>query len=145
MPYTFIPDKDHAKAYVHLKISTKSAQRICAVIRKKPLARVKRLLDDLNAERRSLDGKYYSKTVAEILSALHSCEKNAEHRGLELSRLMVHASAHQGPVMRRRRRKSAFGNKMKSTNLEIILVQAPEKRARDEKADKKLKQTSDAT
>jgi len=54
---------------------------------------------------------------------LHSCEKNADSIGLEKGRLFVHVSAQRGQNFRRRRRKSGFGTKMKSTNLEIMLIE----------------------
>jgi ribosomal protein L22 len=122
--YTFKPGKKFAKASgQNMRISTKSAELICRVIRKKPLTRAKRLLSDLAEEKRSLDGMYYSKTVREMLMLLESCEKNAEFLGLDSDRLFVHASAHTGTNFRRRRRKAGFGSKMKSTNLEIMLIE----------------------
>ena len=127
MGYTIKYKERYAKASGrNLRISTKSSTKICRVIRKKPLARAKRLLNDLIARRRSLDGKYYTKTSKEIADLLSSCEKNAAFLGLDTEKLLVHASAHKGTVMRRRRRKAAFGSRLKSTNLEIMLV---EKRA----------------
>ena len=123
MPYTFIPEQKHAKAYILYPMSVKSATVVCRAIKKKPLVRAKRLLEDLHAERRSLQGKYYSKSVKCILEALNSCEKNAYALGLDTGRLMVHASAHLGPAMRRRRRKSGWGNRLKRTYLELMLIE----------------------
>lgn len=124
MPYTFMPKYRYAKAYGRdTRISTKAAVKICSVIRNKPLVRAKRLLNDLNSGRRDLEGKYYRKTVEQVLQMLNSCEKNAEFMGLENERLFVHASAHKGTNFRRRRRKAAFGSKMKTTNLEIMLIE----------------------
>lgn len=124
MPYTFVPKYKHAKAFGrNLRISKKSAAVLCAAVRNKPLTRAKRLLNDLKENRRSLRGKYYSDTVEGVLQLLESCEKNAENLGLDAERLFVHASAHQGTMMRRRRRKSGFGSQLKATNLEIILVE----------------------
>lgn len=122
MHYTLIPEEKHAKAYGrNLRISAKHAAFLCRVIRKKPLARAKRLLEDLSAQRRSLDGKYYMKTAKEMLMLLNSCEKNADAMGLDTGHLMVHASAHLGTHLRRRRRKQGFGFRLKSANVEIIL------------------------
>ena len=123
MPYTFVPKERHAKAYSWLPISTKNAKIICRVIRKKRLARVKRLLADLLAKKRSLRGKYYTKTVFYIKKLLESCEKNAEFKGLDKEKLIVYASAHRGPTLWRPRRHREFGRRMKSTNVEIILVE----------------------
>lgn len=124
MPYTFVPKYRHAKAHGrNLRISRKSASVLCAAIRNKPLSRAKRLLVDLNSGRRSLKGKYYSKTVEGILELLESCEKNAENLGLDADRLFVHASARKGTAMRRRRRKSGFGSQLKAAHLEIFLIE----------------------
>lgn len=122
--YTFKPDKKYAKACGrNLRISTKQAIKICRVIRNKPLDRAKRLLKGLADEKRKLGTRYYSKTVAEMLNMVNSCEKNAESLGLDVEKLFVHASAHTGPIIKRRRRKSAFGSRMKSTNIEIMLIE----------------------
>ncbi len=124
MPYTFSPEEKHAKAYSTLPISVKSAETLCRVIRKKPLRRAKRLLSDLESQRRSLGGKYYSSAVSSIKKLVESCEKNAEFLGLDSERLMVHASAHEGMAVRRRRRKGAFGTMMKRANVEVMLIES---------------------
>ena len=122
--YTFVPKEKYSKAYgSNLRISTKSSEKICRVIRGKKLNAVKRLLVDLLDEKRSLNGKYYTKTVKQIKMLLESCEKNAEFMGLENGALFVHASAHTGTIMRRRRRKSSFGSTLKSTNIEMMLIE----------------------
>lgn len=123
MPYTFQPKEKHAKAFGTLKISKKHATIICRVIRKKKLEVAKRLLEDLLAKRRSLRGKYYTKAVNEILKLLKSCEKNADFLNLDKGKLFVHASAHQGPNIRRRRRRFGFGSRMKIANVEIFLIE----------------------
>lgn len=121
---TFVPKEKYARALGrNLRISTKSATVLCRAIRKKPLTRAKRLLQDLAEERRSLGKKHYTKTAREMIMLLESCEKNAENLDLDKNRLIVHASAHKGTIMRRRRRKAAFGSRMKSTNLEIMLIE----------------------
>jgi len=97
---------------------------ICDAIRKKKLTTVKRLLSDLSNRKRNLKGKYYTKTAKEVLNLIESCEKNAINLGLDPTKLFVYASAHMGPIMRRGRRRSGFGSRLKSTNLEIILVES---------------------
>lgn len=123
MPYTFKPKERHAKAYSWLNISQKDAKVICRVIRKKKLKVVKRLLEDLIARKRNLEGKYYTRAVTEIKKLLDSCEKNAKAIGLDIDKLFVYASSHKGPSIARRRRKREHGISMKSTNVEIILVE----------------------
>lgn len=141
--YTHVPKEKHAKAVgENMRISTKSAAKICAAIRKKPLTRARRLLQDLSVQRRSLGGKYYTKTVNELLMLLQSCEKNADFLGLDVDRLMVHASAHKGTILRRRRRKSDFGSRLKSTNVEIMLVERGKGKQDRVKKEKVKKQTA---
>ena len=139
--YTFVPKQKYAKAYGNnLRISTKGSEKICRVLRRKKLSSAKRLLDDLLSEKRSLDGKYYTKTVKNIKMLLESCEKNAEFLGLSSDALFVHASAHTGTIMRRRRRRSGFGTKIKSTNIEIMLIEKGKtKGVSKEKIEKEIK------
>lgn len=122
--YTFKPKENFAKAHgTDVRISSKDAHIICKVITKKTLKRAKRLLEDLRDEKRHLEGQYYTKAVEEILNLLNSCEKNAEFKNLDKGRLMVHASATFGSNLRRRRRKGSFGTKMKTSNVEIMLIE----------------------
>lgn len=123
MPYTFVPKEKHAKAFSTLPISSKDAQTICRVIRKKKLSTVKRLLEGLEKKERDLKGKYYSKAVLHIKKLLESCEKNAEALGLEKNRLFVYASSCVAGNIRRGRRRSDFGHRLKMTNVEILLVE----------------------
>ena len=142
MSYTFEPKHRYAKASGRdVRISTKSAEIICRVIRKKTLTRSKRLLNNLLAQKQSLEGKYYTKTVRGILSMLDSCEKNAEFLGLDTDRLFVHASAHMGTIMRRRRRKAAFGSRMKTTHIEIILIERGKEEQKGKVSRSKVKET----
>jgi ribosomal protein L22 len=124
MTYTFVPKENFAKASSsNMRISTKAAVKLCKVIRGKKLDVAKRLLFDLANEKRDLDGKHYTKTAKGILALMESCEKNATFAGLDSGRMFVHASAHMGNIIRRRRRKSGYGSRMKSTNLEIMLIE----------------------
>lgn len=140
MKQTFVPKHNYAKAFgTDMRISQKSASVVCNVIRDKPLTRAKRLLEDLSTGRRNLEGKYYTKTVKAILQLINSCEKNAEFKGLDTDRLFVHASAHRGANIRRRRRKGAFGSSLKNTHLEVLLVERGKER-KDKVSKKKIKE-----
>jgi ribosomal protein L22 len=124
MGYTFYPKEKFAKANIrNAKISTKNTAKLCRLIRGKKLKVAKNLLEDLVSGSRSLDGKYYTKTAKEMLRIMNSCIKNAEFLNMETEKLFVHASAHMGTIMRRRRRKGAFGSRMKTTNVEFILIE----------------------
>ena len=130
---TFVPEQNYARAFgTSMRISQKSASLVCRAIKNKPLTRAKRLLEDLKAERRSLAGKYYSKAVKNMLALL--AQKGSMH-GYEL----VHASAHKGANIRRRRRKGAFGSTMKNTNMEILLIERGKER-KDKVSKKKVKE-----
>lgn len=129
MKYTFEPKQKFAKAYgSNVNVSTKSSVIICRVIRNKPLTRSRRLLEGLVNGTRNLDGKRYTNTAQEILSLVNSCEKNAEFLGLDNERLFVHASAHMGRIVQRRRRKAKFGSRIKSTNIQIMLIERGKER-----------------
>lgn len=133
--YTYKPEQKHAKAYGrNLRISRKAAVKICRVIRNKPLKRSKRLLENLVSGKQSLGGKYYTKSSREILELVESCEKNASD--LDNEKLFVHASAHEGSVIRRRRRKAGYGSRMKSTNIEIILIEKGKEKTKQKPAEK---------
>ncbi len=133
MVKTYEPKEPHVRASgVGLDISAKDAMIICRAIRKKTLKRSKRLLKDLIEKRRSLTGKYYSKACEAIMEVVESCEKNAEFKGLDQELLFVHASAHKGMNIKRRRRKSGFGSRMKRTNIEIILIERGKKKMKKE-------------
>jgi len=141
--YTFKPKEKFAKASgSNVSISTKTSAKIFRVIRGKKLSQVKRLLDDLQTGKRSLEGKYHTKTVRKIKELLESCEKNAEFLGLNANALFVHASAHQGNTIRRKRRRAAFGSRMKATNLEIMLIERGKIAERKEEKKEKKKEVS---
>ncbi len=129
MVITFKPKEPHARASgVAMDISTKDAVILCRAIRKKPLKRSKRLINDLIGRKRSLGKKYYTNACVAIKGLLESCEKNAEFKGLDNGLLFVHASAHKGGKVKRRRRKAKFGSQMKRTNIEIILIEKGRKK-----------------
>jgi ribosomal protein L22 len=134
MSYTFTPKERHAKARTIMYASSKHAQIICRLISKKKLTTVKRLLEQVLTRDRDIDHKYYSKAVEGILNLLKSCEKNAEALGLDMGKLFVYAASSNGGNLRRGRRRSDFGHRMKVTNLSIILV---EKGKEAKKAEKK--------
>lgn len=146
MKYTFNPKEPNAKAYgSNLDISTKDAQKLCRVINRKRLETAKKILSDLIHEKRSLDGKYYTKAAKRLLLLLGSAEKNAEFSGLETEKLRVHAAACRGLIQYRSRRKSDFGRRMKLTNVEIILIEdaSIEKVSKKQKAKKKEEKTKE--
>ena len=116
--------KKSARAYGRsLSISTKSSVIICREISGMNLVKGKILLDDLLGGKRNLEGKFYTKTTKEILSVLKSAESNAEFKGLDTTRMIIYASAHQGFTFYRPRRTKMKRMQKKVTNVQIVLHQ----------------------
>ncbi|MCX6818120.1 MAG: hypothetical protein NTU57_04655 [Candidatus Aenigmarchaeota archaeon] len=116
--------KKSARAYGRsLSISTKSSVIICRVISGMNLIKGKSLLDDLLNGKRNLEGKFYTNTTKEILSLLKSAESNAEFKGLDTTRMIIYASAHQGFTFYRPRRTKMKRMQKKVTNVQIVLHQ----------------------
>lgn len=116
--------KKSARAYGRsLSISTKSSVIICRVISGMNLIKGKSLLDDLLTGKRNLEGKFYTNTTKEILILLKSAESNAEFKGLDTTRMIIYASAHQGFTFYRPRRTKMKRMQKKVTNVQIVLHQ----------------------
>ncbi|MFH1237635.1 MAG: uL22 family ribosomal protein [Candidatus Aenigmatarchaeota archaeon] len=116
--------KKSSRAYGRsLSISTKSSVIICRVISGMNLIKGKSLLDDLLTGKRNLEGKFYTNTTKEILSLLKSAESNAEFKGLDTTRMIIYASAHQGFTFYRPRRTKMKRMQKKVTNVQIVLHQ----------------------
>jgi ribosomal protein L22 len=124
MTYTCVPKGNFAKASSkNTKISTKDCIKLCRFIRGKKLSTAKRLLLGMANETIDMSGKHYTTAAREMLTLLESCEKNAVFMGFNVGNMFVHASAHMGNNIRRRRRKASYGSKMKATNLEIMVIE----------------------
>ncbi|MCD6367934.1 MAG: hypothetical protein J7L45_02500 [Candidatus Aenigmarchaeota archaeon] len=114
-----VGEKEVTVAGIDLPISTKNSVIVCRKINKMTLEKAKRFLVDLIEKKTDINGKHYTKTAKEILKILESGEKNAEYRGIE-NPVIKTISAERGPTKRRRRR-TRFGNKMKSTHIKLVL------------------------
>ncbi len=123
--YAFNPDpKKSVRVYGRsLNVSTKSSEIVSKKITGMNLEKAKKLLENVVSQKHSLDGKYYTNTTTEMLALLKSAESNAEVKGLDSSRLMVHASAHQGYMFMRPRRLKMRRTRKKITNVQVVLVQ----------------------
>jgi large subunit ribosomal protein L22 len=71
------------------RVSLKHSVLLCKEIKGKKLEKAKRLLNDLIAKKRSLGGKYYTKTAQTMLGLLGSAEANAKFRGLAIEKLFI--------------------------------------------------------
>lgn len=107
----------------NLRISRKSSVIICRVLTGLNLDKGKRLLENLITERESLDGKYYTNVAKELSNLLVHAENSAEFKGLDTSRIFIHASAHKGFTFWRPRRFKLRRRKRKMTNIQLVLEQ----------------------
>lgn len=123
--YAFNPKKEKsARAYGrYLRVSDRNSRVLCSRITGMSLTKGRRLLSDLAAQKRSLKGKYYTNTAKEIVELLGSAQANAEAKGLDPDKLLIHASAHRGFTFLRNRRFQKRGQSRKVCNLQIVLVQ----------------------
>jgi len=123
--YAFNPDpKTSVRVYGRsLNVSHKSSQILCRKITGMNLEKAKNLLANLVSQKHSLDGKYYTNASKDILSLLKSAESNAETKGLDTSRLQVHASSHQGFRFMRPRRLKNRGTMKKIANVQVVLME----------------------
>ncbi len=123
--YAFNPDpKSSVRVYGRgLRVSGRSSALICRKVSGMSLEKAKRLLENLVSQKQSLDGKYYTNASKELLGLLKSGESNAENKGLDASRLLVHASSHKGFTYMRPRRLKLRGMQRKMTNLQVVLME----------------------
>ncbi len=71
------------------RISLKDSVLIFKHIRNKPTKKVRAFLEDLINQKRSINGKYYTKASKEILSLIKEAESNAESLGLDTEKLYI--------------------------------------------------------
>lgn len=123
MKYAYNPKPQKSvKVYGrNLRISTKSSVKVCKAITNTSAAKAMNLLQNLLIEKVTLNGKYYTKTVGEMIGLLKLAESNAEAKGLDPERMVVHASAHQGFTYSTPRRFKLARRQAKMTNLQIVL------------------------
>ena len=125
LKYAFNPKTTKfSRAYgSSLSISTKNSIRLCRKLSGMNIRKGKRFLENLLSEKQSLGGKYYTNAASEISSLLKSAETNAEFKGLDTERLIIHASAHKGFTFFRPRRMKMRRDKKKVTNIQVVLVE----------------------
>lgn len=106
-----------------VNISNKSSVIVCDRIRGKSLEGAKKMLERVLEMKESIDGKYYTNTVKEILRLLKSVESNAEFKGLDAQKMIIHASAHEGYRFYRPRKFKMRRTMKKITHVQIVLEQ----------------------
>ena len=117
-----ISSKEKARASSTLSISLKNAVKVCKAINRKKFADAKKILEDLLNKKISLNGKYFTKTVKEILKFLNQLERNALNKNIDPNSLFIFISAHKGPTLHRaRRRWRKFGTRLKICHVQAVL------------------------
>lgn len=121
--YAYNPDeKKSARVFGRgLRISQKSSRTVCTRITGMTLDKGRRLLMNMLIQKESISGKYYTNITKEMLNLLRSAESNAESKGLEPSRLRIHASAHAGFRFYRPRGWKRRGERRKVCNIQMVL------------------------
>jgi len=71
------------------RVSLKDSAVIFANIKNKSTKKAKQLLNDLLTQKKSIDGKYYTKASKEILTLVEDAEKNAEAKDLNVDKLFI--------------------------------------------------------
>jgi large subunit ribosomal protein L22 len=124
MPYSMkFDEKKSAKAYGgSLPISAKNSKQVCKAVSGMPVDKGKDLLLRMAAETAPIGKKHYTKTAFEILKLLNSAESNAEFKGLDTGKMVIHASAHEGYTFYRPRRFKMHRTKRKITHIQIVLM-----------------------
>ena len=123
LKYAHKPKKEKSvKVYGrNLRVSEKHSKIVCRAITNTRVANARKLLQNLINEKASIKGKYYTKTSMEILSLLTSAENNAEFKGMDAERMVVHASAHRGFTYHTPRRFKLARRAARITNLQLVL------------------------
>jgi len=105
-----------------LRISTKNSVIVCRAISGMNFTKGRRLLSDFVSEKQNLDGKHYTNISSTLLDLLDSAKNNAEFKGMEPEKMIIHASAHKGFRFFRNRRFKMRRQKRKITNIQMILL-----------------------
>jgi large subunit ribosomal protein L22 len=107
-----------------LRVSTRNSIQVCRAVNGMNLQKGKAFLEAVLNEKRSIDGKhYYTNASKELLGLLKSGEGNAEAKGLDTDRMVIHASAHTGFRLFTPRRLKLRGRQRKVTNIQVVMEQ----------------------
>ena len=121
--YTLQPKKAARAGGVGSRVSRKSSVIVCKSINNMPLVKGKKLLQDYIAEKRSIEGRFYTTISTRLLELIGSAEQNAQSQGLNAERLFIRASAHRGFTFSTPRRFKLRGRQRKVANLQVVLEQ----------------------
>ena len=125
MKYAYNPrEANSVRVYGRgLRISEKSSVVVCGYLSGMNIQKGKSFLGGLVSRKRNIKGKHYTNVSKELLRLLQSGESNAEAKGLDTDRLVVHATAHKGFTFYRPRRLKFRRTRRKVTNIQLVMEQ----------------------
>lgn len=121
MKYTIPIKEKMVCASSTLPISSLNAVKVCRALNRKKFADAKEILSNALNKKSTLKGKYYSKTVEEILKLINQLESNTKIKNLNPDTMTLFISAHRGPTTYRSRRRRQHGMQMKICHVQAIL------------------------
>jgi ribosomal protein L22 len=105
------------------RVSLKNSQILCKILKGKKVSKAKKLLEDLIESKRSLKGKYYTKTSKKFLEILKTAEANAKHKDIDTEKLWIkNATANRGRAfILPKSRYGMRGREAKAASIEITV------------------------
>ncbi len=121
--YAYNPDAGKSARVLGrgVRISPRSSKVVCSRISGMKLEKGRSFLMNLLLQKQNIGGKHYTNVTRELLNLLRSAESNAEFKGLDPSRLTIHASSHTGFMFYRPRNWKRRMEKRKTANIQIVL------------------------
>ncbi len=119
-----VEKEDVKAAGLNLRVSRKKAHQICKEINRNKMKfnAAKKFVQDLIDGKRTIDGKTYMKAAEGVMEVLENAGNNAEAKGIMEDKLRVKTiSAEPGTTLRRMRRRRDFGNRLKTSNIKLVL------------------------
>ncbi len=105
------------------RVSLKSTRVLLGEIKNKKTDKAKRLLNDLIDEKRSLDGKHYTKSAKKLLDIIESAEANAKNKTMNTEKLFIKKAVANMSPKRQLPKSRVFmrGRVAKGAHIEIVL------------------------
>jgi len=120
-----------AKSLIH--ISTVSTQKVARKINGVEFAKAKKFIEDLNNEKVSIDGKYFTRSTNEVFKLIKTLEANANAQSIDTESMKLFVSVSKGPSMYRGKRRNNFGHRLKMTHVQVVLKPFEKKKKEDKK------------
>ncbi|MHA1872845.1 MAG: uL22 family ribosomal protein [Candidatus Heimdallarchaeaceae archaeon] len=108
------------------RISKKDSKIIFDKIRNKQTKKAKQFLNDILNEKRSIDGRYYTKATKQILELIEDAERNAEAKNLDIDKLFI-KEANIGKAFRFMLPKSRYSHRGKEAKMCRLSIKVEER------------------